>query len=342
MADRKSLPEGLDPDVVDLVEQLRRLKDRSGMSLAALAERTLHSKSSWERYLNGKALPPRRAVAALASVTGADAARLDALWDLAERAWSGRDAPEGPRPAEPDRGAPEPHRPTQQPDPQTPGPGRGDPGSERQAPRRGHRPPEGGRRSPAPLLGALHKPSRAAVRWSAALAVALLLTVGTVALVTRSSSDRSPSRSVADHGAMSQPTTQQLDTRCFADSCTGQDPSDAGCAGDAWTAALTRADGVYVELRYSDSCKAAWARISWGDVGDVARVVAAKGATRQNKVHYDTDVYSPMVAADAPSDARACTLLVSGARGCTGPGGTQRLTEPPEPPVSATPPRRGR
>ncbi|MGD1216940.1 DUF2690 domain-containing protein [Streptomyces krungchingensis] len=114
-------------------------------------------------------------------------------------------------------------------------------------------------------------------------------------------------------------------------------PKAEGC-GDPWTSALTKVQGVYVELRYSDSCKAAWAHISWGGVGDIARVVAAKGATRQDTVHYDTDVYSPMVAADTPSDAKACTVLTSGAHGCTEPGGTIRLTPPPEPSISPASP----
>ncbi|WP_432172726.1 DUF2690 domain-containing protein [Streptomyces sp. Tue6028] len=116
-------------------------------------------------------------------------------------------------------------------------------------------------------------------------------------------------------------------------------PKAEGC-GDPWTSALTKVQGVYVELRYSDSCKAAWARISWGGVGDIARVVAAKGATRQDTVHYDTDVYSPMVAADTPSEAKACTVLTSGAHGCTEPGGTIRLTPPPEPSISPSSPGR--
>ncbi|WP_256090352.1 helix-turn-helix domain-containing protein, partial [Actinacidiphila rubida] len=42
--------------------ELRVLTDRTGLSLSALAHRTPYSKSSWERYLNGKALPPQHAV----------------------------------------------------------------------------------------------------------------------------------------------------------------------------------------------------------------------------------------------------------------------------------------
>ncbi|MFG2527217.1 peptidoglycan-binding protein [Streptomyces sp. NPDC048516] len=83
----KGLPESLDHRVRYLIVQLRRLKDHSGLSLAALGARTSYSKSSWERYLNGKKLPPRDAVEALARICEADATRLLALHEVAAQAW---------------------------------------------------------------------------------------------------------------------------------------------------------------------------------------------------------------------------------------------------------------
>ncbi|GHG65743.1 helix-turn-helix domain-containing protein [Streptomyces griseocarneus] len=75
-----------------LAAELRELKERTGLSLAALSERTPYSKSSWERYLNGKKLPPRQAVEALCGLVDEPAGRLVALWELAESVWSGRAA----------------------------------------------------------------------------------------------------------------------------------------------------------------------------------------------------------------------------------------------------------
>ncbi|MEW2489437.1 helix-turn-helix transcriptional regulator [Streptomyces sp. NPDC048411] len=68
--------------------QLRRLIDHSGLSVAAVADRTGYSKTSWERYLNGRLLAPEGAIVALAEVTGTDQAHLATMWELAERAWS--------------------------------------------------------------------------------------------------------------------------------------------------------------------------------------------------------------------------------------------------------------
>lgn len=88
MARWKPLPEELDPEIREFASQLRGVIDRSGLSLAAVADRTGYSKSSWERYLNGRLLPPRGATRALADVTETDVRHLGTMWELAERAWS--------------------------------------------------------------------------------------------------------------------------------------------------------------------------------------------------------------------------------------------------------------
>ncbi|WP_406464893.1 peptidoglycan-binding protein [Streptomyces sp. NBC_01622] len=84
----KELPASLDQKVWQLVVQMRRLKDHGGLSLSALAAKTTFSKSSWERYLNGRTLPPRSAVEELARVCDADPERLLALHEVAESAWA--------------------------------------------------------------------------------------------------------------------------------------------------------------------------------------------------------------------------------------------------------------
>lgn len=88
------LPDDLPPEVRHFVEQLRTLKDSTGLSLVALGAKTAYSKSSWHRYLNATQPPPRQAVAALcriAGLAGPDAERFGVRWELAVQAW--------PRPA---------------------------------------------------------------------------------------------------------------------------------------------------------------------------------------------------------------------------------------------------
>ncbi|TLS44494.1 peptidoglycan-binding protein [Streptomyces montanus] len=86
MARWKELSDSLDQRERQLVVQLRRLKDRSGLSLAALAAKTTYSSSSWERWLNGKNPVPRGAVTELARVCGTEPTRLLVLHEVAEGA----------------------------------------------------------------------------------------------------------------------------------------------------------------------------------------------------------------------------------------------------------------
>jgi hypothetical protein len=93
------LPEEFPAEVRHFVEQLRLLKDRTGMSLVALGTRTAYSKSSWQRYLNASQPPPRQAVVALcrvAGVAGEETERFGVRWELAVRAWPREPVPPVP------------------------------------------------------------------------------------------------------------------------------------------------------------------------------------------------------------------------------------------------------
>jgi transcriptional regulator with XRE-family HTH domain len=92
-----------------LVVRLRRLKDRGGLGTRQLAAKTGYSAKSWQRYLNGRALPPREAVEAMARIGGEDPTRLLALHEMAAERWAeGRAAPD----ALPDRVPATPDPPT--------------------------------------------------------------------------------------------------------------------------------------------------------------------------------------------------------------------------------------
>src|SRR5256885_2013381 len=71
----------------ELAAELRRIKDRAGLTLSQLATRTWYSRSSLDRYMNGKVFPPRRVVEAISDSCGADTDEIIAVW---ERAWSRR------------------------------------------------------------------------------------------------------------------------------------------------------------------------------------------------------------------------------------------------------------
>lgn len=78
-----------------LLVRLRELKDRTGLSLAALAARTPYSKSAWHRYLTEGKRPPRSAVEALARLAGVDPAPVLALWEASGEQPAGTPPDEG-------------------------------------------------------------------------------------------------------------------------------------------------------------------------------------------------------------------------------------------------------
>ncbi|MGW3912450.1 helix-turn-helix domain-containing protein [Streptomyces sp. NPDC005070] len=68
-----------------LAAGLRRLKEKSGPSFGRLADRTHYSRSSWERFLNGKQLPTAATLEECATATATDA-DADVLRGLPEEA----------------------------------------------------------------------------------------------------------------------------------------------------------------------------------------------------------------------------------------------------------------
>ncbi|MFI8006242.1 peptidoglycan-binding protein [Streptomyces sp. NPDC086010] len=92
----KELPADLHPHVHQLIVRLRRLKDHNELGTRQLAAKTGYSAKSWQRYLNGRSLPPREAVEALARFGGGDPARLLVMHEIAALRWAeGRAATTG-------------------------------------------------------------------------------------------------------------------------------------------------------------------------------------------------------------------------------------------------------
>ncbi|WP_030688531.1 helix-turn-helix domain-containing protein [Streptomyces sp. NRRL B-1347] len=289
--DGRGGPSAPPPACLPLVEALRELRERTGLSLEALGRRTAYSKSSWERYLNGKKPVPRRAVVALCALAEEPPGRLLALWDLADAAWSGRsargydagaaDRPVGDRAAD-DLGT-------------LVGPA----GSARAAAR-------GARR-----------------RWSAlAVGIAAVAVVAggvTAGLTVTRADDR------GGHVA-SEPAPGPYEPRCVGAACEGRQPQRMGCGGPGQVVSLaTRsfAPERRVELRVGKACNAVWARATGLLPGD--RVVVSLPGARAKELRADeagdTRRYlaTPMTALKGadPAAAKVCvTFAEAGKETC--------------------------
>lgn len=93
-----------------------------------------------------------------------------------------------------------------------------------------------------------------------------------------------------------------------------------GCIGnlvrttDEATVGTTR-----VEVRYSKTCQAAWARITGAAQGDEVQVTV--GTTKQTaaiEAAGDNIAYTQMITVKDAGEATACATLASGRKGCTG------------------------
>ncbi|WP_435858969.1 DUF2690 domain-containing protein [Streptomyces varsoviensis] len=311
--------------------------------MAGLAAKTAYSRSSWERYLNGKKLPPRQAVEALCRLAGEPLGRTVALWELADLEWSGRAAR-----AEPAAGA-----------------ARADPGPRSVATET--EPPAARRRRPLArlLVGA---------------AACGVLGFAAVAAWPTSQEGGTGTGGTARGGASAASTLPYSDAfpdpekeaRCRGAACTGQNPEAMACVSPSTVGTWRARNGEHVSIRYSKACGAGWAKIWSSRVGDrisislVSRPAGrsgidersaspggegggagsgsaavrpsqspatssatspatgqAEGATQHAVVQDELDssnyLSTPMVATNAPSDLRLCLEPAGGgAKECFG------------------------
>ena len=269
------------PEQARLAAALKELRTRTGLSLAALAAKTSFSKSSWERYLNGRTLPPRPAVQELCRLAGEPEGRCLALWEIAESEWSGRasQADRADTPAQASSPVASPAAgPVPPPDP---------PGTSRRGGHRG-----------AATVAVLASVCAVAV---GAVAVALLL-------LPRQHDEPRPAAA----------TTSAPGPHCRASSCEGKSPIDMYCATRPDTIATHHtAAGAWLEVRYSKECGTSWARM-WGTrVGDRLDLTAGgrvHAAEVGNAVDADSFVYTPMTVTRPGTLLRTCFRPVEGGK----------------------------
>jgi transcriptional regulator with XRE-family HTH domain len=296
---RRPLPPFLDPQTAYLVGVLRELKDRSGLSLTALAARTPYSRSSWDRYLRGLQLPPRQAVEMLGRLAGEPPERLVALWELAEAHSSRRDAEPAPRAAAPEGAEPVPRVAAPE------NSGRDAPGKPPPASGPPRRNESTGRTSPGVVL-----------------AVVMTAVVAVVAVVAWVCAEIFGAPT--DIGPPAGPTPFKpvpLTVGCRGDQCRGREAGAMACDIDASSYAEFRIGLSHVELRVSRNCSAAWARLSYSSVGDRVRVEDRTGpaetATVVGQGATEGYVVTRMLPAGSPTRLRACWELRTGGRRCT-------------------------
>ncbi|WAU85357.1 DUF2690 domain-containing protein [Streptomyces sp. Qhu-G9] len=403
----RALPDELDPQVREFASQLRRLVDRGGLSIAAVADRTGYSKTSWERYLNGRLLAPKGAIVALAEVTGTNPVHLTTMWELAERAWSRSEARHdmtmeairisqaraalgefGPTPAKGGRNGKQaraggsttaaptpgvagpagvaptvpPQSPVQGDERRSPygagaggdagsgagtgvrsggwgvvatppgssgaaGPsgagasGRGPSGAFGPSGSAGPSGPAGGPPQDArPQSGGSPDGQRRKRRLTMFLAgvVGALVVIAAAVFLTNSGGDGKDKNEARPTPSPTVSKELPAGVECSGADCAGKDPEEMGCGGTlAQTVEKAVVGTAQVEVRYSETCGAAWARITAAGPGDTVRISAGSAAAQTAEVDTDTDAYTPMVAVKNATQAKACATIQGAQEGCT-------------------------
>ncbi|MFI9581067.1 XRE family transcriptional regulator [Streptomyces sp. NPDC052236] len=308
----KVLPDEIDPQAREFTRQLRRLVDRSGLNLTAVADRTGYGKTSWQRYLNGQLPAPRGAIVALAEVTGTDMVQLVTMWELAEQAWS-RSGPAAVRVSTEPREFGPPIAPSAPSAPITP-----------------TAPPGATTVTTAPVTAAPAPPSpsprpphaqRKLALFLAGVVGALLVIAAALLLTDLGGAASGEAKTVARTPSASPATSAPAlpaGVKCGGAACTGKDPEAMGCGGEfAETVSRTYVGMALLELRYSKTCQAAWARVTLAAPGDTVQVSVGGKTAQSGLVNADNDAYTPMAAVTAPTEAKACVTRQMGAMGCT-------------------------
>ncbi|MDX3314930.1 helix-turn-helix domain-containing protein [Streptomyces sp. NPDC054884] len=272
------------PERARLAATLRELRARTGLSMAALAGKTSFSKSSWERYLNGRTLPPRPAVQELCRLAGEPDGRCLALWEIAESQWSGRATHVAHT-----------STPAQQPSP-SPAPDHGP--------------------DPPPAAQEVTRAGHKSVAAVAVLASVCAVAVGgvTVALVLLPHQDAGARSSAG-------PSPSATGPRCRGATCEEKSPIRMICAAAPDSLASHRtATGAWLELRYSEECGTSWARM-WGTrIGDRIELTVGDHSGRirdaevENDVDADSYVYTPMAVTSPGTVVRACFRPAAGGK----------------------------
>ncbi|MFF8617141.1 DUF2690 domain-containing protein [Streptomyces sp. NPDC015350] len=168
--------------------------------------------------------------------------------------------------------------------------------------------------APAAGEGRAAGPGPRGVRYALVAAAVLLIAAGTLWLTTPWESthtfDDGVSATAQPPGAAASQAPGKLGV-CKDEACIGLEPNYTVCRTDAVTAFVDADTEILVELRYSPTCRAAWAKIKGTNPGDVAQIRDLTGRTRKHTQISGADAHTTMLPASRPQDVTACAVLAA-------------------------------
>ncbi|MFD7861502.1 DUF2690 domain-containing protein [Streptomyces sp. NPDC059783] len=176
--------------------------------------------------------------------------------------------------------------------------------------------PSAGTTAAAPAAGEERAagPGPRGMRYALVAAAVLLAAAGTLWLTTPWKSthtlDDKVSATAQPPGAAASQAPGKLGV-CKDEACIGLEPNYTVCRTDAITASVDADTEILVELRYSPTCRAAWAKIKGTNPGDVAQIRDLDGRTRKRTQISGSDTHTTMLPASRPQDVTACAVLAT-------------------------------
>ncbi|MFE2323020.1 helix-turn-helix domain-containing protein [Streptomyces sp. NPDC059385] len=299
MSDQVRATDGTGEARAQLFAEMRRVKEVSQLSFGRLADRTHYSRSSWERFLNGKQLPTAVAVEQLATAAGTDPAPLLALLAQATTAPASR-------PTTPSASGASPRVDAVPEDGATAVGSTVDDGKADDA--------AADASSPAPNRDGWR---RRFVLIGYVAAGALMGSVVTGLMFSSAMAEReSPNTAGGAPGDKKQadpttalvPRSDDIRVKCKSDTCLRHDPQAMECQWDATTAKSTFLRGMSIQLRYSAACQSVWGRIEGGAVGDKVIIKDARGTELEALIRFEHDSYTKMLAVSAETPLESMSV----------------------------------
>ncbi len=286
-----------------LTEELRAIKDRSGLSLTQIGARTHYSKASWERWFNGKRLITEQALESLAIAVDENARLLKPLLEQALHETESDD----PWPADPAQAVAAPVAAAPEP-PTSAHPTSAHPTDAKAADVEAAD-VEPADVEPADVKPAEPKPARTKAadvkpsRWRRHLRTALVSAFSALIGAAVGAYVVAPG---AASGAQAPSATSTLPP-CAGSGCSGRDPQSTGCVKDDKTLITGHVGTIVIYLHYSARCHAAWGALTNAEPGDFATIITTAGERQQALVHWGYDNYSMMVdASDSTIGLKVC------------------------------------
>ncbi|WP_267241542.1 helix-turn-helix domain-containing protein [Streptomyces sp. PR69] len=294
-----------------LARELTELRCRTGLSLPALADRTSASSSAWHRWLSGAQLPPHELVRELCRLADEPPGRLLALIDLAREADDAAKEANGTDGANGTSGAGEAD-------------GAGDTDDAGTGPSQ-QRPP-----LPPPLRTRFRRPLTAplaAVLLAATAAATATAVIAGRGLLRGEDADSAAASAATSASASASASAEKLRPGCHGEACTGRLslPLACGITGSGTRTVVEHRPerGPSMEIRYSPTCDASWARMWFGEVGDRLEISLPGQSTQRVEIKdsFDAEGYvvTPMIGG-GPEGLAACLIPAGdGERRCLRP-----------------------